>query len=350
MISSNNINISQRSVLPSPGSIRSELPLSLNSVMQVIKSRQEICDILDGKSDRLMVIVGPCSIHDPAAALEYAARLKKLSDEVSDRLLLVMRVYFEKPRTTVGWKGLIYDPDINYSYNIEKGIFIARKLMLQIVDLGLPVATEMLDPILAQYIADAVSWAAIGARTTESQTHRQLGSGLSMPVGFKNATDGSFQTAIDAVATARSEHSFIGVLEDGHVGVFRTTGNPYGHIVLRGGAQPNYGPEHIAFLKVAMKKAKLRPSIVIDCSHANSEKNYERQHLVLEDVVRQISGGEKAIVGVMLESYLQPGAQKIKPECPPAADVSITDSCIGWEETDRIIRAAYEHLGGRPKA
>ncbi|MPN08487.1 Phospho-2-dehydro-3-deoxyheptonate aldolase, Tyr-sensitive [bioreactor metagenome] len=261
-----------------------------------------------------------------------------------------MRVYFEKPRTTVGWKGLIYDPDINYSYNIEKGIFIARKLMLQIVDLGLPVATEMLDPILAQYIADAVSWAAIGARTTESQTHRQLGSGLSMPVGFKNATDGSFQTAIDAVATARSEHSFIGVLEDGHVGVFRTTGNPYGHIVLRGGAQPNYGPEHIAFLKVAMKKAKLRPSIVVDCSHANSEKNYERQHLVLEDVVRQISGGEKSIVGVMLESYLQPGAQKIKPECPPAADVSITDSCIGWEETDRIIRAAYENLGGKPQA
>ena len=296
MLSSNNVNISNRSVLPSPGAIRSELPLSLESVMKVVDARRQINDILDGRDRRLMVIVGPCSIHEPAAALEYAARLKTLAEEVSDRLLVVMRVYFEKPRTTVGWKGLIYDPDINGAYNIEKGIFIARKLLLRIVDLGLPVGTEMLDPIITQYIADAVAWAAIGARTTESQPHRQLASGLSMPVGFKNATDGSFQIAIDAVSTARSEHSFIGVLEDGHVGVFRTSGNPYGHIVLRGGPQPNYGSEHIAFLKVAMTKAKLRPNIVIDCSHANSGKKYDRQHVVFEDVLPAARKSRRAVV------------------------------------------------------
>ena len=344
MLSSNNVNISSRSVLPSPGSIRSELPLSLESVMKVIRARQEICDILEGKDRRLMVIVGPCSIHDPEAAFEYATRLKQLADEVQDQLLVIMRVYFEKPRTTVGWKGLIYDPDINGYYNIEKGIFIARKLLLRIVDLGLPVATEMLDPIIAQYIADSVAWAAIGARTTESQPHRQLGSGISMPVGFKNATDGSFQTAIDAVATARSEHSFIGVLEDGHVGVFRTSGNPYGHIVLRGGPQPNYASEHIVFLRVAMSKAGLRPNIVVDCSHANSGKKYERQHVVFEDVLDQIEAGEKCINGVMLESYLKPGNQKIVRGQCPAPDVSITDACIGWEETEALLREAHRRL------
>lgn len=344
MLSSNNVNISSRSVLPSPGSIRSELPLSLESVMKVIRARQEICDILEGRDQRLMAIVGPCSIHDPEAAYEYATRLKRLADEVQDQLLVIMRVYFEKPRTTVGWKGLIYDPDINGSYNIEKGIFIARKLLLRIVDMGLPVATEMLDPIIAQYIADSVAWAAIGARTTESQPHRQLGSGISMPVGFKNATDGSFQTAIDAVATARSEHSFIGVLEDGHVGVFRTSGNPYGHIVLRGGPQPNYASEHIAFLRVALSKAGLRPNIVVDCSHANSGKKFDRQHVVFEDVLAQIEAGETCINGVMLESYLKPGNQKIVRGQCPAPDVSITDGCIGWEETEELLREAYRRL------
>ena len=298
MISSNNLNIASRSVLSSPGAVRSELPLSLDAVMRVNDARQELCDILDGKSKKLIMIVGPCSIHNPDAALEYARRLQALSDEVRDRIMVIMRVYFEKPRTTIGWKGLIYDPDLNESYNIEKGIFIARKLMLRIVDFGLPVATEMLDPIIAQYIADAVTWAAIGARTTEAQTHRQLGSGLSMPVGFKNATDGSFQIAIDAISTARSEHSFIGVLEDGHVGVFRTRGNPYAHIVLRGGGGPNYGAEHIAFLKVAMKKAKLPPVIIVDCSHANSGKDYRKQNVVLRDVLNQIKEGETAIIDI----------------------------------------------------
>ncbi len=344
MLSSNNVNISSRSVLPSPGSIRSELPLSQEAVLKIIRSRQEVCDILEGRDRRLMAIVGPCSIHDPEAAFEYATRLKRLADKVRDGLLIIMRTYFEKPRTTVGWKGLIYDPDINGSYNIEKGIFIARKLLLRIVDIGLPVATEMLDPIIAQYIADSVTWAAIGARTTESQPHRQLGSGISMPVGFKNATDGSVQTAIDAVATARSGHCFIGVLEDGHVGVFRTCGNPYGHVVLRGGPQPNYASEHIAFLRVAMEKAGLRPNIVVDCSHANSSKKFERQHTVFEDVISQIEAGETCINGVMLESYLKPGNQKIVGGQCPAPDVSITDACIGWEETERLLLEAHQRL------
>ncbi len=343
MISSNNINIASRSALSSPGAIRSELPLSVDSVGKVMEARQEICDILDGKSKKFMIIVGPCSIHDPVAALEYATRLKALSDEVSDYIRIVMRVYVEKPRTTVGWKGLIYDPDLNASYNIEKGIFISRRLMLRIIDLGLPIATELLDPIIAQYIADTVAWAAIGARTTEAQTHRQLGSGLSMPVGFKNATDGSLQTAIDAVATARSEHSFIGVLEDGHIGVFRTCGNPYAHIVLRGGSnQPNYGAEHVAFLKVAMRKAGIKPMVVVDCSHSNSGKNYTKQHLVLEDVLKQLESGEDALSGVMLESNLLPGNQKIEAGCCPNPGISITDGCIGWEETADLVRKSYD--------
>ncbi len=345
MVSSNNLNIASRSVLSSPGAVRSELPLSLDAVMRVMEARQELCDILDRKSKKLIMIVGPCSIHNPDSALEYARRLRALSDEVKDRIMIVMRVYFEKPRTTIGWKGLVYDPDLNESYNIEKGIFIARKLMLRIVDLGLPVATEMLDPIIAQYLADAVSWAAIGARTTEAQTHRQLGSGLSMPVGFKNATDGSFQIAIDAISTARSEHSFIGVLEDGHVGVFRTRGNPYAHIVLRGGGGPNYGAEHIAFLKVAMKKAKIPQTIIIDCSHANSGKDYRKQNIVLRDVLNQIKEGETAIAGVMLESNLLPGSQKIKPGEKPDPCISITDGCIGWDETEELIRMSYNRLG-----
>ncbi len=344
MLSSDNLNIQSRDILSTPGSIRSELPLSVESIHRVLDSRKEIQDILDGKSRRLMVIVGPCSIHNPEGALEYARKLKVLADKVRDRVMVVMRVYFEKPRTTIGWKGMIYDPDLNSSYNIEKGIFMSRKLLLKIVEMGLPVATEMLDPILAQYIADAVSWTAIGARTTEAQTHRQLASGLSMPVGFKNATDGSVQVALDAISTARSQHSFIGVLEDGHVGVFRTAGNRYGHIVLRGGIWPNYASEHVAFLKVAMEKAGLPANIVVDCSHANSGKKHENQHIVFEDILGQIEAGETAVKGVMLESYLKPGKQKICADCPPDPAISITDDCIGWEETEALIRQAYDRL------
>ena len=344
MLTSNNINISSRSPLTSPKAIKSELPLSLDAVSKVISFRQEICDILDGKSKKFMMIVGPCSIHNRDSALKYARKLSELSKKVSDKILIVMRVYFEKPRTTIGWKGMIYDPDINGSYNIEQGIFLARKLLLQIVDLGLPVGTEMLDLIIPQYVSDAVSWAAIGARTTESQTHRQLASGLSMPVGFKNATDGNVQVAIDAIKTANSEHSFIGVTEEGQIGVFRTSGNAYGHIVLRGGNQPNYSAEYIAFLKVALKKAKINCGIVVDCSHANSDKKHEQQKIALEDVMQQISDGETHIAGVMLESNLKPGNQKIVIGETPDPEISITDACIGWEETEELILSAYKSL------
>ena len=344
MLTSNNINISSRSPLTSPKAIKSELPLSLDAVAKVVSARQEICDILDGKIKKFMMIVGPCSIHNRDSALKYARKLNELREKVSDKIFIVMRVYFEKPRTTIGWKGMIYDPDINGSYNIEQGLFLARKLLLQIVDLGLPVGTEMLDLIIPQYVSDAVSWAAIGARTTESQTHRQLASGLSMPVGFKNATDGNVQVAIDAIRTANSEHSFIGVTEEGQIGVFRTSGNSYGHIVLRGGNQPNYSAEHIAFLKVALNKAKIKCGIVVDCSHANSAKQYDRQRIALEDVIQQIRDGEDRIAGVMLESNLKPGSQKIVIGETPDPEVSITDACIGWEETEELILSAYKNL------
>ncbi|MDD5698877.1 MAG: 3-deoxy-7-phosphoheptulonate synthase [Victivallaceae bacterium] len=347
MLTTTNLNIASCSPLTSPKAIKSELPLSLDAAAKVIAARREICDILDGKSKKIMMIVGPCSIHNCAAALEYARKLNALREKVKDRIFIVMRVYFEKPRTTIGWKGLIYDPDINGSYNIEHGIFVARKLLLKIVDLGLPVGTEMLDLIIPQYLADAVSWAAIGARTTESQTHRQLASGLSMPVGFKNATDGNMQVAIDAISTANSEHSFIGVTEEGRIAVFRTSGNSYGHIVLRGGSQPNYAAEYIAFLKVALNKAKITSGIIVDCSHANSAKQHDQQRIALHDVMAQLCDGEDRIVGVMLESNLKPGNQKIVIGEPPDPEISITDSCIGWEETEALILSADESLRTR---
>ncbi len=338
------VNILSRSKLPTPGEIHSELPLSLNCVKQVIRHRQEVFDILDGKDPRKIIVVGPCSIHDRNSALEYADKLARLSKDVGDKLMLIMRVYFEKPRTTVGWKGLIYDPDMNDEYNIDKGIRLSRQLMLEIVDKGLPVATETLDPILVQYLVDAIAWTAIGARTTESQPHRQLASGLSMAVGFKNATDGNMQIAIDAVNTARRQHSFIGVDENGEVSVFRTAGNAYGHIVLRGGAGPNYEAEHIAFLKVAMRKAGLPAQIVIDCSHANSGKRFDRQKKVFYNVVDQIAAGENAIVGMMLESHLCEGKQDIVPGRKPLPNISVTDGCIGWQETEELIRYAHNKL------
>ena len=341
---SSDVNIISRSKLPTPDEIHSELPLSLDCVAQVIRHRQEVFDILDGKDPRKMIVVGPCSIHDRASALEYASKLAKLNGEVSDKLMLIMRVYFEKPRTTVGWKGLIYDPDMNDEYNIEKGIRLSRQLMLEIVDKGLPVATETLDPILVQYTVDAVAWTAIGARTTESQPHRQLASGLSMAVGFKNATDGNMQVAIDAVNTARRQHSFIGVDGNGEVSVFRTSGNKYGHIVLRGGQGPNYEAEYIAFLKVAMKKAGLPPQIMIDCSHANSGKRFDRQKKVFCNAVDQIAAGENSIVGMMLESHLCEGRQDIVAGRKPLPNVSVTDGCIGWQETEELIRYAYSKL------
>lgn len=334
----NNVNISAHSALPSPEDIRLEHQLSLDATEKVVIARRQVKDILDGKDNRLMVIVGPCSIHNPDSAIEYACKLKALSDEVSDHLLLLMRCYFEKPRTTVGWKGLLTDPYLDDSCDIAAGIRLSRNILTRVVELGLPVATELLDPILAQYIADCISWTAIGARTTEAQTHRQLASGLSMPVGFKNATDGQLQTAIDAVLAARSHHSFIGVLDDGSVGVFRTRGNPHAHIVMRGGAgHSNYGPEHIAFLRVVLQNNQLPRAIVVDCSHANSGKDYRKQHIALEGILDQIAAGETAIRGVMLESNLKPGSQKVICGTTPDPGISITDGCIGWEETEELI-------------
>ena len=339
----NNVNIRSVSALPSPEEVRQENQLSIAAGARVVAARRELMDIFDGKSDRFVVIVGPCSIHNRDAAIRYAEKLKALSDRVSDLLMVVMRCYFEKPRTTVGWKGLLTDPRLDDSCDIAYGIRLSREILTKVVELGLPAATEILDPVLAQYIADCITWTAIGARTTEAQTHRQLASGLSMPVGFKNATDGSTQIAIDAVLAARSRHSFIGVLDDGSVGVFRTKGNPYAHIVMRGGsAHPNYGPEYVAYLRVVLERAKLPTGVIIDCSHANSGKDFRRQRVVLDGVLQQVSSGEKTIRGIMLESNLKPGCQKLEPGREPDPDVSITDGCIGWEETEELVMKTWE--------
>ena len=341
-----NLHISRFEPLASPKELKTLLPLSANGSRRVIDSRNEIQEILEHKSHRFLVIVGPCSIHNPAEAVEYAKRLKKLSIEVSSKLMLIMRVYFEKPRTTIGWKGLIYDPDLDGSCHMSKGLKIARKLLLAIDELGLPTATEILGPVTAQYIADLVSWAAIGARTTESQTHRQLASGLSMPVGFKNSTNGNITTAVEAIKAAMHRHVFLGVLEDGRSGIFHTTGNKYSHIILRGGTnEPNYGSEYIAYTRELMKKNDMIPSIIIDCSHANSEKNASKQSEVIDSIIEQKKNDEKSIVGVMIESNIKHGKQKMNDLSSLKHGVSITDECIGWQETEDIIKKLYRSIG-----
>ena len=340
-----NLNIANIEPLLSPEELKNTLPLSEAGSKRVMKNRQDLEEILEHKSDRLMVIVGPCSIHNPEEALEYAKRLKTLSEDVSDKLMLIMRVYFEKPRTIVGWKGLIYDPDLDESYKIGKGLEVARKLLLDIDELGLATATEALDPVTTQYIADLVSWAAIGARTTESQTHRQLVSGMSMPVGFKNTTDGSIQVALDAIRSSMHPHAFLGVLDDGRSGIFRTKGNKYAHIVLRGGSNgPNYGSEYTAFTRELMKKAGLTPNIVVDCSHANSGKKAVNQANVVKDLVAQKNAGESSIVGTMIESNLEFGTQKVTDISCIKPGISITDECIGWDETEALIREMHASL------
>ncbi|OGV50651.1 MAG: 3-deoxy-7-phosphoheptulonate synthase [Lentisphaerae bacterium GWF2_52_8] len=341
-----NTNIESQSPLPPPDEVKRELPLPKDLAETVLAGRDFMRSILDGRDKRLLVIVGPCSIHSEEGTLEYAARLRDLSAKVSKHLFLVMRAYFEKPRTTLGWKGLIYDPELNGSYNIEAGLKLARKLLLGIVAEGVPTATEVLDPIMAQYIADLISWAAIGARTTESQMHRQLASGLSMPVGFKNSTDGSIRVAVEAIKTAAAKHSFIGITGAGNTAVFRTKGNKYCHLVLRGGAgDPNYGSEHIAFACELMRKSKIHPSIVIDCSHANSARQPERQLDVLRDVLQQRSSGNESLRGVMLESNLKTGRQELQEGRSPEPGISITDPCLGWEETEAALLDAARFLG-----
>ena len=340
-----NLNIESIESLLSPEELKKKLPLSEAGSERVMNNRKEVENILDHKSERLMVIVGPCSIHNPSEAIEYAKRLKKLSDEVSDKLLIIMRVYFEKPRTIVGWKGLIYDPDLNETFKIGKGLEVARKLLLDIDELGLATATEALDPVTTQYIADLISWAAIGARTTESQTHRQLVSGMSMPVGFKNTTDGSIQVALDAIRSSMHPHAFLGVLDNGCSGVFRTKGNKYSHIVLRGGSDgANYGSEYIAYTRELMKKANLTPNIVVDCSHANSGKKAVNQAIVVKDLIDQKVNGEESIVGTMIESNLKFGSQKVTDLNDIKPGISITDECIGWDETEKLIREMYAAL------
>ena len=311
-------------------------PETLNSILE---ARNTARRILRGEDPRLMVVVGPCSIHDTESAMDYARRLKALSDELSDRLFIVMRVYFEKPRTTVGWKGLINDPHLDDSGDVEYGIKLARKLLLDIAEIGLPSGTEFLDPIIPQYIADLISWAAIGARTTESQTHREMSSGLSMPVGFKNGTDGSIQTACDAMRSACSPHNFLGIDQDGMTSIIRTSGNPDSHIVLRGGRDgTNYGPEHTAVAAERLKQAGMTSSLMIDCSHANSGKDPKRQPDVLKSVIEQRAAGRQDIVAVMIESHIHLGSQPAVKE-GLRYGVSITDACLDWDSTASILRA-----------
>ncbi len=321
--------------LEAPRSLKQRLPLTAAAGATVVAGRREIIRILTGEDNRLLVIVGPCSIHDPEAAIEYAGRLCQLRRDLGDRLCIVMRVYFEKPRTTVGWRGLINDPDLDGSCNISKGLETARRLLLAVNEMGLPAATEILDPVIPQYIADLITWTAIGARTTESQTHRDLVSGLSMPVGFKNSTDGNQQIAVDAMLAAKAPHSFLGVDQDGVTSLVKTTGNPNSHIVLRGGHdRPNYDEVSVQQTEDALAAAGLPPRIMVDCSHANSAKQAERQLLVLRSVINQRLSGTQALMGVMLESNLGAGRQDIASSpADMAAGVSITDACIDWETT-----------------
>lgn len=340
------INIQSIQPLVTPAQLKEELPLSEQAYQTVLKGRDTIRKILDGEDKRLFVVIGPCSINDPKAAHEYAERLKALSEKIKDTLYLVMRVYFEKPRTTIGWKGLINDPDMNDSFNIEKGLRIGRKLLLELNEVGLPCATEALDPNSPQYLHDLISWSAIGARTTESQTHREMSSGLSSPVGFKNGTDGGLTVATNAMQAVKHGHSFLGLNEDGQVSVIRTNGNPYAHVVLRGGnGKPNYDATSVAEAEQALAKAKVSNKIMIDASHANSNKDPYLQPLVLKNVTEQILDGNKSIVGLMVESHLKGGRQDIPDNlCDLEYGKSVTDGCIDWDTTEKTLLEMHDAL------
>ena len=315
-----------------------ELPISDNAAGLVHQTRQEVAELVHGKDNRLLVIIGPCSIHDPKAALEYASRLLPLRKQYEKELLIVMRVYFEKPRTTVGWKGLINDPHLDGTFDINFGLRQARKLLLALNDMGMPASTEFLDMITPQYYADLISWGAIGARTTESQVHRELASGLSCPVGFKNGTDGNLKIAIDAIGAANHPHHFLSVTKAGHSAIVHTAGNPDCHVILRGGKEPNYSSEHVQAAAEQLTQAGVTPKLMVDFSHANSRKDYRRQMEVAQDVARQIRDGENNIMGVMVESHLVEGRQD-KPEC---YGQSITDACIGWAQTEELLALLAE--------
>ncbi|MHC4166229.1 MAG: 3-deoxy-7-phosphoheptulonate synthase [Planctomycetota bacterium] len=345
MEQTDNLNILRFKPLITPDELRSQLPETDEVAGLVASSRVSVHKILTNKDPRRLVIAGPCSLHDREATLEYAGKLKDLQDQVGEKILIIMRAYFEKPRTTLGWKGMLYDPCLDNSFKIEEGFHRARSLLLSIAELGLPTATEFLDPIVPQYTADLITWAAIGARTTESQIHRQMASGLSMPVGFKNSMDGNLSAAIDAIKAAASPHFFMGIDGDGKVVVAETRGNSCGHLVMRGGAQgPNYASEHVAFAEVLLCKANVPTGIIVDCSHANSNKDHKRQRQVLFDVTEQIGRGNRLIAGVMLESFLREGNQPVDTPDNLEYGVSLTDKCIGWEETEELIRHLADAL------
>ena len=336
-----NLRVMGLSRLITPAQIKEQLPAGARHLRLVSEARSTARAILAGEDDRMLVVVGPCSIHDPESALDYARKLAALSREVSDRYFIVMRVYFEKPRTTIGWKGLINDPHMDDSCDVAHGLALARKLLLDILDLGLPAGTEFLDPIIPQYTAELISWAAIGARTTESQTHREMASGLSMPVGFKNGTDGSIQTALDAMKSARAPHSFLGIDQDGATSIVKTAGNPDSHVVLRGGRDgANYHPHQGAAACEALGKSGLEPALMVDCSHANSGKDPLRQQEVWKSILAQREGGRREIIGAMLESHIHAGNQPLVASLSDLKyGVSITDACLDWESTEKLLRS-----------
>lgn len=340
------LNIKSTQALITPEQLKADLPISEKAISSVEQGREDVKNILDRKDHRMFLVIGPCSIHDVQAAKEYAEKLKALSDKVSDTLLLVMRVYFEKPRTTVGWKGLINDPYLNDTFKIEDGLKISRKLLIDLAELGLPLSTEALDPISPQYLQDLISWSAIGARTTESQTHREMASGLSCAVGFKNGTDGNLTVAINALQSTANPHRFLGINGDGQVSVVETKGNPYGHVVLRGGGgKPNYDSVSIALCEQEIEKAQIHNNIMVDCSHANSNKDPALQPLVMDNVSNQILEGNQSIVGLMVESHLQFGAQKVPDNLDDLEyGKSITDGCISWDQTEEAVLKMHEKL------
>ena len=343
-----NINVIAKETLPSPKTIKAILPLTQSARETVIHSRNALVAILDRKDKRLIVVVGPCSIHDIDAAKDYAGRLKDLAGDLSDVFHILMRVYFEKPRTTVGWKGLINDPNIDDTFQIDKGVHMARSLLIHLNEIGLPVATEALDPIMPQYLGDLISWTAIGARTAESQTHREIASGLSTPVGFKNGTDGSLSVAINAIKSAQNSHHFLGLNDLGQTTVYRTKGNRYSHVVLRGGPQPNYDEQNIALCEKKLKEAGLPPRIMIDCSHGNSNKDFNLQPTVAHNSIDQVLDYNHSIIGFMLESNIEEGNQQIPEDLSDLKyGVSLTDACMNWETTETLLSEAAERLRSR---
>ncbi len=334
-----NLNVEQQEVLITPEQLKAQLPVSEAVRKAISNYRETVRNIVDRRDPRMLVVVGPCSIHDTDAAIEYAGRLKTLADDIAEQVFIVMRAYFEKPRSTVGWKGLINDPHLDDSFKVAEGLHIGRQLLLELSQMGLPLATEALDPITPQYMQDLISWSAIGARTTESQTHREMASGLSCPVGFKNGTDGSLGVAVNALESVANPHRFLGINPAGQVSVIQTKGNAHAHVVLRGGSSgPNYEPEHIQACEAALAKLGLTQSIMVDCSHANSNKDHKQQSVVVDSVLEQISQGNESITGLMIESHLSEGNQNINNADGLRYGVSITDACIDWDETDALLR------------